>query len=103
MKKINKKKYTVYVDDNFHYMDTDERYVQGEYDDYETARRVCKSIVDEFLQRDGNYSNMTAEKLYQNYICLGEDPWIMGPGPEEPSRFSAWDYAKEQCEKLCKK
>jgi hypothetical protein len=84
-------------------MDTDERYIQGEYDNYETALKVCKSIVDEFLQRDGNYSNMTAEKLYQAYVSFGDDPWIMDDDGPMEIRFSAWDYAKEQCEKLCKK
>lgn len=102
MKKVNKKKYIVYVDDNFHYMDTDERYVQGEYDDYETARRVCKSIVDSFLQR-GYKSGMKAKELYDGYVCFGEDPWIMGPDVLEKGTFSAWDYAEEQCKKMCKK
>jgi len=42
-------KYIVYVDDNFHYMDTDERYKYGEYDTLEEAIRECKAIVDREL------------------------------------------------------
>ena len=42
-------KYTVYVDDKFHYMDEDERYKLGEFEDCAAAIAACRRIVDEFL------------------------------------------------------
>ena len=43
------KPYTVFVDDNFHYMDESERYKLGEFADCASAMAACKQIVDEFL------------------------------------------------------
>jgi len=43
-------KYKVLVDDNFHYMDEDERYELGEFDTSEDAIAPCKKIVDECLR-----------------------------------------------------
>ena len=91
-------KYTVYVDDNYHYMDKTARYTQGEYNDYESALKVCKSIVDNFLAN--SKPGVSAKDMYTSYIIFGEDPWIVGP---EGRFFYAWDYAKEQAEKMCKK
>ena len=41
--------YTVWVDDNYHYMDEDERYKLGEFETLQTATEACKKIVDEYL------------------------------------------------------
>jgi len=40
--------YTVFVDDNFHYMDESERYKLGDFPDCASAVAACKKIVDEF-------------------------------------------------------
>lgn len=67
--------YTVIVDDNFHYMDEDERYRHGEFDDCESAVKACKKIVDEFLLQ--HYEpGMIAEQLLTGYIMFGEDPFV---------------------------
>lgn len=92
-------RYTIFVDDNFHYMDEDERYTQGCYDGYETAVSVCKAIVDDYL-RSAHEPGMTAEALYGSYCMFGEDPWI-SPTPEGVERFSAWGYAKHRAEEIC--
>ena len=93
-------KYKVFVDDNFHYMDEDERYELGEFDTAEEALAAAKRIVDEFL--DPAYEPwMTAEELYQGYTGFGEDPFIVSDDPT--CRFSAWDYAKERCAMLERK
>jgi hypothetical protein len=42
-------RYTVLVDDNFHYMDKDERYSLGEFESLDAAIAVCKKIVDDCL------------------------------------------------------
>jgi hypothetical protein len=99
-----KEKYIVYVDDNFHYMDTDERYEFGKFDTLDEAIKECKAIVDRSLTHLVGQINEApnAEKLYSMYVAFGEDPWVShSSGPLTP-KFYAWGYAKEQCEKLCK-
>lgn len=82
------------VDDNFHYMDKDERYKHGEYDTPEEALGVCKKIVESSIRYE---EGATPEELYSNYCMFAEDPFIIGD-----VWFSGRDYAKEYCEKLCK-
>lgn len=40
-------KFTVLVDDNYHYSDPDERYTLGEFDTLEAAIAACQTIVDD--------------------------------------------------------
>ena len=42
--------YKVYIDDNFHYQDTEHRYEYGTYQSLEEAVTVARRIVDEFLE-----------------------------------------------------
>ena len=90
--------YTVWVDENSHYMDSSERYRHGEFPDYESALAACRRIVDEFLAANLR-PGMTAERLYKLYTLFGEDPFIV-PGRSE-RLFSAWDYAKKRCGEIC--
>jgi hypothetical protein len=90
------KPYTVYVDDNFHYMDESERYKLGDYDDCQSAIAACKRIVDEFLAGCG--TNRTPEELFKHYTSFEEDPWISSK--DASCKFSAWGYAKERCREL---
>src|SRR5258708_2881041 len=83
------KLYTVFVDDNFHYMDESERYKLGEFDDCAAAIAACKQIVDEFLLPNSGRS----EDLYVTYTMFGEDPFILTDDPN--CKFSARDYARE--------
>ena len=46
---MNEQRYTVMVDDNFHYMDEEHRYEIGTFASYEAAVEACKKIVDEEL------------------------------------------------------
>jgi hypothetical protein len=66
MKSETPKKYRVYVDDNFNYMDEDKRYQSGEFDTEEEAVAACKRIVDEYL-RSAYKPGMTADVLYDRY------------------------------------
>jgi hypothetical protein len=92
-------KYEVYVDDNYHYMDESERYSGGVFDSWEAAEAKCRLIVDEFLV--ANYKEgMAADELLRQYKSYGEDPWILPPGDDR--RFSAWDYAAERCQDICR-
>jgi hypothetical protein len=93
-------KYTVFVDDNFHYTDEAERYTLGEFDTAQEAVAAAKRIIDEFLD-PAHEPWMTAEELYQGYTMFGEDPFIV---PDDPTgHFSAWNYAKERCAMLERK
>ena len=87
-------KYTVKVDDNFHYGDESERYILGEFDTREEALIACKKIVDDYFERieKGKHS---FKELWEGYMLYGEDPFISGD--DNATRFSAWDYAKERC------
>jgi hypothetical protein len=87
-------KYTVYVDDNYHFMDEEERYTLGVFDTEEEAIQAAKAIVDEFLV-SAYKPGVEAEKLMATYVSFGEDPWIHG------SPFNAWDYAKNRCDEIC--
>jgi hypothetical protein len=46
--------YRVMVDDNFHYMDEDERFEHGSFPTAEEAIAACKRIVDEILRSISN-------------------------------------------------
>ena len=92
-------RFEVLVDDNFHYQDESERYKQGEYETYEEAVKVCKAIVDGELLHVYEEGTSAAD-LYNSYTSFGEDPFIR-PSPEG-QRFSAWEYARQRCEEICK-
>jgi len=92
------KKYEVYVDDNFHYLDESERYKHGEFETCEEAIMVCKKIVDEFLNQ-GYEKGMNFKELYEGYLGFGEDPFIISG--DKTCFFSAWDYAKQRGHELC--
>jgi hypothetical protein len=87
-------KWEVVVDDNYHFMDEDERYTKGRYDTEEEAIAVAKRIVDEFLM-SGDRTGSTADQLLSAYRMYGDDPRIPG------SSFSAWGYAEQRCRKIC--
>jgi hypothetical protein len=91
-------KYQVYVDDNFHYMDEDQRYLDGSYADCQSAINRCMQIVDGFLM-SAYKEGMPAEELLSKYTSFGEDPWITSK--EDECKFSAWTYAERKCKEIC--
>jgi hypothetical protein len=91
-------KYTVLVDDNYHYMDESERYKLGDFATLDKAIAACKRSVDGFLNDERACG--TAAERYAQYTGFGPDPYIVTDDPDVGSPpFSAWNYAKEQCEK----
>lgn len=90
--------YTVYVDDNFHYMDESERYKLGDFESCEAAVAACKKIVDDFLDQ-GYTPGMRFAELYGGYTMFGEDPFIVSD--DARCRFSAWSYARQRSRELC--
>jgi hypothetical protein len=93
-------RYKVMVDDNFHYMDEDDRYEHGTFSTLEEAVASCKQLVDADLTELAE-RNVTADKLYDLYVSFGRDPFIVALDPKDdrPS-FSAWNYAKERSQVL---
>ncbi len=96
--KGHSKKYEVFVDDNFHFMDENERHKLGEFESCEEATAACKKIVDEFLET-GYKPGMSFEELYGGYVGFGEDPFIISD--DKNCFFSAWNYAKRRSTQLC--
>ena len=92
--------YVVMVDDNFHYMDEDERYRHGEFADAGVAIEHCRQIVDEYLE-SALKPGMSAEELWDSYKTFGEDSFIQSVDVA-PVRFSAWDYARGRCADMCR-
>lgn len=89
--------YSVYVDDNYHYMDEEERYKLGDFSTLEEAVAVCKRMVDEFLNEVS--VEATAAERYEQYTGFGPDPFIVTNDPNAGSPpFSAWTYAKQRCQ-----
>ncbi len=91
-------KLTVFVDDNFHYMDESHRYQLGEFDTLEEAIEACKKIVDEYLH-ESYEPGMKSGELFALYALYGEDPFIIGAAENVP--FSARDYANKRAVEIC--
>ena len=87
--------FTVFVDDNFHYMDKDERWTYGQYATYEEALSTAKAIVDGSL-REQLKPGVTNTEMLAGYRAFGDDPFI-SPTPEGRPLFSGWDYAEARC------
>jgi hypothetical protein len=92
------KRYAVWIDDNFHHMDEEERYQDGEFDNCESAIARCKEIVDEFLLSFYK-TGMSARELWELYTGFGDDTFIVTR--DRDCSFSGWNYARERCEEIC--
>jgi hypothetical protein len=92
--------YRVIVDDNYHYMDKDERSVLGEYATYAEALAASRKLVEDFFA--DSESGTTHAEAYEAYTMMGDDPWIeaFGGAPAPKTRFSAWGHAKEHSKQL---
>lgn len=91
-------KYELYVDDNYYYLDEDERYKAGEFDTIDDAITAAKKIVDDFLlsiYQKRPY--ISPAELYAAYKQSGEDPWIH----PTYSDYNSWDYAEARCREIC--
>lgn len=93
--------YTVMVDDNFHYMDEDDRHKLGSFATLEEAVAACRAVVETSLKAVYK-PGISAEALLDHYKSFGEDPFIQGPpGAPAPVGFSGWDYARAHAETMC--
>ena len=94
-------KYQIYIDDNFHYMNEDERVKGPLLRSKEAAIAEVKQIVDESLlwERNQCENPNDPKELYERYIAFGDDPFILSE--DKSFRFSAWEYAKLRSAELC--
>ena len=88
-------RWTVLVDDNFHFRDESERYELGSYNCLNDAMAACRAVVDRFLQ---GRTEPDAASLLECYLTFGENPFIVGP--EAGVKFSAREYARLRCDEL---
>ena len=94
-------KYKVMIDDNFHYMEEDERWEFGTFATAQRALAACRMLVDASLV--GAYkAGMTAADLFDRYTSFGDEPFIVVlPGAPPAVKFSARAYASERATALC--
>jgi hypothetical protein len=65
-----------------------------------------ESFTRAVLQNEPNLvrgERSSAPEFYQRYTLVGEDPFVVaidGAGPD--LEFSAWDYARERSEVMCR-
>lgn len=92
--------YRVMVDDNFDYMNEEERFELGSFASAEEAIAACRATVDRDLARHFK-PGMPAAELYDWYVSFGSDPFIVASAGEPATTFSAWTYAKARAAALC--
>ena len=80
-------------------MDESEGYTLGPFATYEAAEAKCRAIVDDFLTANAK-PGKSADALFGLYTSLGEDPSVVGNAPAG-APFSAWDYARQRCRRIC--
>ena len=87
--------YKVWIDDNFHFMNEDERGFHGEFDTPTQAIVACQKIVDANIESITE-NETDPDKAYESYTCFADDPWIEGV------EFSAFEYAKIKIQEVLK-
>jgi hypothetical protein len=93
-------RYKVMVDDNFHYMEEDERREYGTFATAEQAIAACRRVVDESLVAEYR-PGITAAALHDRYTSFGDEPFVVAPSGVAKVDFSARDYARSRAELLC--
>ena len=91
--------YKVMIDDNFHYMDEDERSDYAVFPTADEALEACRRLVDRELlaqYQDGE----DADALYERYTAFGQDPFIVATAGAPNIAFSAWTYARDRAREL---
>jgi hypothetical protein len=92
--------YRVMIDDNFHYLEDDERSTYGTVATAEQALDICRKLVDQSLMHQYQQGGVTAEALYDRYTDFGDDPFVVALDGAPDVKFSAWSYAKQRAAEL---
>lgn len=90
---MDKTKYKVHTQEEFHLYEPEYNILYGEYETYEKAVAVCKRIIDDFISDYGTNINELALAHMHWYECT-----YVSPEPEG-EHFSHSDYYNEACEK----
>ena len=77
------------VDDNFAFMDLDERYCESKHETQEEAVERCKELLREEIEDLREKVGPDANTVIDYWISFGESPFVQG------STFSAFNYVKE--------
>jgi hypothetical protein len=91
--------YKVVVDDNFHYMDEDERWDYGSFPSAEEALDACRKVVDESLLEEYR-EGASADELYDRYVSFGDEPFVVAAEGVAKVDFSARGYARARAQEL---
>jgi hypothetical protein len=91
----------MYIDSNAHYRDEEHRSGPREFDTADAAVADARRIVDECLVELHEHG-MTGGELFERYKEFGDDPWLVPWDGAPTVPFSAWDYAQERCEEICR-
>jgi len=92
------RKYSVFVDDNYHYGDESERVAHGKFRKLDDAIAACRKITRDSL-RSFYEPGMTVDKLKAQWLLFGDDPFIRGSDVSVP--FSARQYLSEElCQQI---
>ena len=70
--------YRVMIDDNFHFMEQDERAEHGTFNTAADAIAAAKALVDASLKHLFK-PGMAADALLEEYFAFGQDPFVMAP------------------------
>ena len=69
----NKPTYKVWIDDNFHFMNENERFFHGEFDTPTQSIVASQKIVDDNIESIKEQET-DPDKAYERYVCFGDDP-----------------------------
>ena len=91
--------YRVYLDANYHQMDTSARTMSGEFSSHAQAVAAARELIDGILDSE-YHPSMSAEELLHAYVTRAEEPFII---PDDgATAFDGRDYASARCRALCR-
>jgi len=91
--------YRLYLDANFHQIDTSARAMAGEYDSHALAVMAAQEHINGILQSEYR-EGMSAEDLMRAYITRAEEPFIIPDDEIKP--FTGREYATLRSQYLCR-
>ena len=81
--------YKVYVDDNYHFMNEDERYLQGTYDSLDAAVAAAKKVIDRCFEGI-DPRDKTPDQLFHGWSHMGDSPFIVTDDSQQDQAHIAY-------------
>jgi hypothetical protein len=88
----------LYLEENSHYGDPDERRCVAEFATQQAALSAARDHLDSNLRQLWSAGN-SAQQLLEKWSLFGEDVFLVPESAD--SHFCAWDYARQRCQELC--